>query len=280
MKKSSEKIVPVTNDLHGKFDEMVSAVLGETPPKNATAPIIKNKATVEAWSIPLQEIYNNETVRLDASHYDRQTAAALSALEKSGYPLVPLSALADVNLPGQFVRIWAEDEKYGYTYVNATDLMSLTGIGVLSGEPRYLSKETETDIEELIIREGWLLITCSGTIGRVFYVSKRFDGWVATHDLIRVVPKPGVPVGFLHAYLTSPSAQMQILGHTHGGQIDHVTHHQVAGVMVPSLPDGEIREIHRRTMQAINLREKSIAELKDVSEGIQGALNKIAKKKA
>ncbi|CCD28627.1 hypothetical protein CAGGBEG34_100020 [Candidatus Glomeribacter gigasporarum BEG34] len=60
--------------------------------------------------------------------------------------------------------------------MNATDLMSLTGIGNFSGNPRYLSKETDVDMEELIIHEGWLLITCSGTIGRVFYVPKRLDG--------------------------------------------------------------------------------------------------------
>lgn len=146
--------------------------------------------------------------------------------------------------------------------------MSLSGIGILSGDARYLSRETETDIEELIIREGWLLMTCSGTIGRIFYVSKRFDGWVATHDLIRIVPKAGVPVGFLHAYLTSPAAQKQILGHTHGGQIDHVTHHQIGGILIPQFDKDEKLKIHTRTMRAIKLREKSIEELTQISDGI------------
>ncbi|MHB8347392.1 MAG: restriction endonuclease subunit S [Acidiferrobacterales bacterium] len=259
---------PVTNDLYGKFDEMVSGVLGEKPGTNQTGSVITNKAAVASWSIPLQKLYDNDTVRLDASHYDQDTASAISDLASRGFELDPLSSLADVRLPGQFVRIWAAEEKYGYTYVNATDLMSLTGIGVLSGNARYLSHETDTDIEELIIREGWLLMTCSGTIGRVFYVAKRFDGWVATHDLIRIVPKAGVKVGFLHAYLTSPAAQKQIMGHTHGGQIDHVTHHQIGGVLVPRIDDDEKLKIHTRTMQALNLREKSIEELKDISDGI------------
>src|SRR5260363_264485 len=70
--------------------------------------------------------------------------------------------------PGQFVRIWAEEKTYGLPYVNATDLMSLTGIGNFSGNPRYLSKETDVDMEK------------------------------------------------------------QITGHTHGGQIDHVTHIRLA----------------------------------------------------
>lgn len=261
----------ITNDLHRVTDE--EADIAQVEKKENGEPIksnliVRNKASVESWSIPLQEIYSNETSRLDASHYDQETAAALRELTQSGFELHKLSDLADVRLPGQFVRIWAEDARYGLTYVNATDLLSLCGIGTLSGATRYLSMETETNIDELIIREGWLLVSCSGTIGRIFYVSARFDGWVATHDLIRVIPKPGVPVGFLHAYLSSPVAQKQILGHTHGGQIDHITHHQIGGVLVPCIDKKMKKKIHERTLQAINLREQSIRELKIVSDEI------------
>ena len=87
-------------------------------------------------------------------------------------------------------------------------------------------------------------MTCSGTIGRVFYVPKRLDGWVATHDLIRIIPKGDSLAGYLYAWLSQPDAQTQILSHTHGGQIDHVTDKQVGTVLVPRLPpptvDGSI----------------------------------------
>src|SRR5260364_136525 len=130
--------------------------------------------------------------------------------------------------PGQFVRIWAEEKTYGLPYVNATDLMSLTGIGNFSGNPRYLSKETDVDMEELIIHEGWLLIRAQGLSGVFSMFPSGLTDRCATHDLIRIIPKPGIPVGFLHAYLSSPVAQKQITGHTHGGQIDHVTHIRLA----------------------------------------------------
>lgn len=65
-----------------------------------------------------------------------------------------------------------------------------------------MSRESETDVEALIIQEGWLLMTCSGTIGRVFYVPKRLDGWAATHDLIRIVPYDKNITGFLLSWLT------------------------------------------------------------------------------
>jgi hypothetical protein len=149
--------------------------------------------------------------------------------------------------------------------------MSLMSIG--SAEERFLSQETNTDINELVIKKGWLLLTCSGTIGRLFYVSENMDGWVATHDLIRIIPNNGVLVGFLYAYLSSPVAQKQILGHTHGGQIDHVTHHQVGKVLVPKLDDGLIVGIHKQAMQALNQRSKAIEQLVEAVGTIQSSLN-------
>lgn len=260
-----------TNDLHGRFDEMVDAVLGVPPAKTAA---IANRAAVETWEVPLQDIYTNGDIRLDASHYNRDTAQALEQLRECGYELKPLSEIASVLLPGQFVRIWAKDKVHGIPYVNATDLMSLTGIGLMEGGMRYLSRQTEVDIAELTIREGWLLMTCSGTIGRVFYVPKRLDQWVATHDLIRIIPSDKEYTGFLHAYLSSSIAQKQILGYTHGGQIDHVTHHQVGTILVPMLGADVIKTIHRRTMQALKMREQAVDGLEKIAADISTAIAK------
>lgn len=236
--------------------------------------LVKNRAAVETWSVPLHDIYDNPNLRLDASHYDRETANALQELRKSGYKLKRLSEIADVRLPGQFARIWAKDAQHGRRYINATDLMSLNSIGV--ADERYLSNETKTDIDELVINKGWLLLTCSGTIGRLFYVTERMDGWVATHDLIRIVPNADVPVGFLHAYLSSPVAQKQILGHTHGGQIDHVTHHQVGGVLVPELGKDQVDGIHKEMMNALRQRERAIAQVSEIANSVAQGLKGLA----
>ena len=112
-------------------------------------------------------------------------------------------------------------------------------------------------------------MTCSGTIGRIFYVTDRLDGWVATHDLIRVIPHNNVPVGFLYAYLSSPMAQRQIAGYTHGGQIDHVTHHQVGGILVPVVDELEMNDIHMRTLKALEQREQAILDICDACNDLQ-----------
>lgn len=223
---------------------------------------------VESWTVSIEDIFGNSSIRLDASHYDPQAFTAMRRLEESGFELKRLSDLASVELRGQFTRIWAQDEKYGVRYLNATDMLSLLALGVPAGGLRFLSHATETDVNSLLIREGWLLMTCSGTIGRIFYVPKRLDGWAATHDLIRIVPNDPNMTGYLHAWLETPLAQVQIMTHTHGGQIDHVTDRQVAEVLVPLLPEDQRKRINHDVMKALHAREEAIGVLTKAWSGL------------
>ena len=215
----------------------------------------------KAWSVPFDEIVSNTGMRLDARHFNPETAKAIQSLRETGFELQPLSSLATVELRSQFTRIWAKDQAYGLPYMNATDLLSLMALGAPSGGTRYLSFVTETDVNGLVVREGTLLMTCSGTIGRVFYVPERLDGWAATHDLIRIVPHQKEMTGYLFAYLSTSEAQHQILSHTHGGQIDHVTDAQVAECLVPIPPKDHTALVSEKVMTALLSREEAIKDL-------------------
>lgn len=232
-----------------------------------------SKPSVKTWLTSVSSIFDNGEFRFDAPHYDPTVSEAKLKLKNSAYETVPLSSLADVYLRGQFTRIWANDEKHGYKYLNASEMLSLMTLGIPSGGYRYLSYATETNLDALIVREGWLLMSCSGTIGRVFYVPKRLDGWAATHDLIRIVPKYDGIVGFLMSWLNSDIAQSQILSHTHGGQIDHVTDVQVGKVLVPVLPKTLTASINNRTLEAINARDNAIESLLKVWQETNDVLN-------
>jgi type I restriction enzyme S subunit len=244
-----------------ELDEIVDRVLGYDPESKASRANPEGRAEVEAWLVPISDIFAGDDLRLDAAHFNPTTTGVIGELQKSGHELSPLSKWARVELRGQFTRIWAQDQANGVPYFNATDMLSLLALGVPAGGPRYLSHATDTDIDALIVREGWLLMTCSGTIGRMFYVPKRLDGWAATHDFIRIIPNQPDVAGYLYAWLSSSQAQSQILSFTHGGQIDHVTDDQVGGVLVPKIADIEIGKINESVMKALKAREKAIESL-------------------
>ena len=247
-------------DTPPELDQIADVVLAYNPNKKSSALDEPDSPAVESWSTSIQSIFANSDVRLDATHFDLSATNAVSQLEASGYELNKLSDMVSVQLRNQFTRIWAKDSVHGTLYLNATDLLSLFALGVPAGGYRYLSHATETNIDALIVRKNWLLLTCSGTIGRVFHVPKRLDGWVATHDLIRIIPKSDI-AGYLYAWLSTPIAQAQILSHTHGGQIDHVTDAQVSDILVPRLPGDEEKAINKAVTRALLAREKAIETL-------------------
>ncbi len=219
-------------------DAITNTVLAFKPPAETPRP------EPTAWSVSIERILANGGLRLDAAHFDPELDACLKRLDETGLDLEPLHDLADVVLPGIFERVWATDAKHGLPYLNATDLLSLFAIG-LPAKERYLSRKSKVDMDALVIRRNWLLMTCSGTIGRVFHVPKRLDGMV----------------DYLFAWCMTNAARTQILAHTHGGQIDHVTDKQVGEMLVPMLPKAEARTLDRAVLRALKLREAGLQKL-------------------
>lgn len=217
----------------------------------------------KSWGLSIGRVFEDMGLRFDAARFSPDLDSCVEGLRASGLPLRPLHDLADLSInasmPRRFERVHVDDERNGLPYLNATDLLSLFAVG-RPVQQRFLSRQGDTRLQGLVIRQNWLLMTCSGTIGRVFHVPQRLDGWVATDDLIRICPKPGL-VGYLFAWCMTPAAQVQVLAHTYGGQIDHVTDAQVGRMLVPMLPDLEARKLDEDVLSALEARERGLAQL-------------------
>ena len=235
-----------------EFEATVDALVGAPD---------RPQADVESWSAAIDAVFADTDLRLDASSYDPQVVGLAGELADRGIGVEPLGDFATIILPSRFERVWASDAEHGVSYLNATDLVSLFSFGTPGGEMRYLSHATDYDVESLLIREGWILMTCSGTVGRVFYVGERLNGWVATHDIIRIVPNDPEMTGYLYAWLSTDKARVQVGGRQHGGSITHVTADHVSALPVPRLGDAEEARIGARTMEALEGRERAIKSL-------------------
>lgn len=264
--------------IDASFDDVVGAIFGngstksDPPTQPDYAALIRELTLPKGWSVPLVDVVGQKQVRLDAEHYDPLVIENDKRLRGLGFNLKPLSDFADVRLPSMFTRIWAKDRQHGIPYINATDLMSYFALGVPAQE-RFLSRASEVKMENLIIREGMILISCSGTIGRVFDVPKALDGSAGTHDIVRIVPHEPLYRGFLRAYLISSLAQTQILSHTHGGQIDHVTDEQVGSCLVPDLPMTAIKLISELADKSAASRAEGLTLLENAEAQLQKVLS-------
>jgi hypothetical protein len=122
---------------------------------------------------------------------------------------------------------------------------------------RFLSKKLTENAPDYFVKENWLLITASGTIGIPILATKEKESYFVSHDLIRFVPRGDTPVGYLYAWLASRLAKPLMTRQEYGGIIKHLEPHQIESLPVPLLPDEEIREIDTTIRRAWALREEA-----------------------
>ncbi len=89
--------------------------------------------------------------------------------------------------------------------MNSLRRLMFSLMGTLRHNPlKYLSREQE-HLDEVTVRKGWLLVTRSGTVGRVTMCPEEWDGWAASEHIIRVAPhNDGCLGGYLLSFLASP----------------------------------------------------------------------------
>lgn len=215
------------------------------------------KATHLGFAISSRELRKGDR-RLDASNYARESMRLRSILDDSGFLLVPIMSFTDPEVPesvfnlGRFKRVWADDSETGYPYLSASEILLRKPM-----RTRFVSKKKTENVERFFAKEGWILMTCSGTVGQPMVVTKKWADYFYTHDLIRILPKE-TETGYLYAYMSSKFAQALLTKDQYGGTVKHLEpHHVFESIRVPVLPDDARAKIHQLIMKAYDLREQA-----------------------
>ncbi|MHA2497546.1 MAG: hypothetical protein ACXAEI_18915, partial [Candidatus Hodarchaeales archaeon] len=89
----------------------------------------------------------------------------------------------EIRLVKRFKRHYVKSPNFGFPF------MSGKNITQVAPSVKYLSSEMhKEDYETLKIEKGWVLVTCSGTIGRIALVWDEWNGWALTQHAIRIIP--------------------------------------------------------------------------------------------
>ena len=206
--------------------------------------------------------------RLDGSYYDPIVKAIEQHIAKTAKEIVKVGdsrISKSIILPGRFKRVYVE-EGDGVPFIGGKQIFELD-----PNNKKYLSPmRHENRIKgELTLRENMIVITCSGTIGKVTIVPKHWDGWTANQHIIRVVPPNDEIAGYLHAWLSSDYAYPLITRYTHGAVIDEINDVQVSEIVVPLLHDKKMQceindrvlEANRKRTEAYNLEQEALKVL-------------------
>jgi type I restriction enzyme S subunit len=216
----------------------------------------------QAFSVKVSEIED----RFDASFHVPVVRTVVQVLQKGKYTPVRLGNLADrVFLPSRFKRIYVPKE-YGVPFLQGSHLPQMRPYDL-----KYISKKANAKhIDECVILPGYVLVTRSGTIGRIGLVSSAQEGWTASEHLLRIIPnKKQDHPGYIAAFLMTPYGQHQLTAKIYGGVVDELTEEDTCAVWIPNAPLDLQAEIGERVVKAFELKDEANA----VEERATEALN-------
>jgi len=234
---------------------------GEKIPDDETAAVAKTyldwkkklpaTSQVKFCAIKLSEVIARGC-RLEAGVYDVDAMNARQFILSGKFPVTTINKLADSYVCGRFKRIW----------LKKSDLPIYQPSSIVDIYPKpdgYISAITATDIDALRVHAGQILLTCSGTIGKVAFVSKTLDDKIFSHDLLRITPKNNFDAGYIYAFLKSKIGNQILLTNSYGAVITHIEPEHLENIPVPDAPPLLKQKIHSLIVQSYNLRDESNA---------------------
>ena len=223
--------------------------------------VLENPAT--KWcSVTLSDVIDRGK-RLDASVFDVEAKQARDLILKGKNPVAFLggnNGITSSYTGARFKRIWLKKS-------NLPIYQPSSIVDIKPTPDGYISHLTQVNIDNLRVRKGQILMTCSGTIGKVSLVSNTLDNCIFSHDLLRINCNNDLDIGYIYTYLKSRVGNKILLTNSYGAVITHIEPEHLASVPIPNAPEEIKKKIHDLIMCSYELRDES-NELLDKAEQI------------
>lgn len=204
-------------------------------------------------SVSLKEVLNNK-LRFEARSFSIEAKFAFEKIQncKNGfskfYPNE--SFVVDAYHAPRFKR----------NYINKTVPNSVGFLGsaeMLNAKPEAIKFITKNQAEQknLFIKQGTVLISCSGTIGKTTFVNRTLEKFAFSQHIIRLICKENP--GYVYAFLNTSVAQAQIQSLIYGAVIPEIEPHHLEKIIIPNAPESLKKEIHELVIESYDLRDES-----------------------
>jgi len=210
------------------------------------------KVDVKNYCVPLNELCN----RFDSTYHNPIVEKILDSFFDSEALVRPLNEFAkDIYIPGRFKRIYLEEHNSGVPFFSGRCIHELD-----PSNKKYISALIHKDRigSQLTIKENMLLITCSGTTGKVCIVPEHWDNWVMTHDIVRLIPTSIEMTGYIYVFLNSDFGRILLQRSNYGSVVQHieVPHVQDTPIAIPKDQE-KIKQINDLALDANRLRAQA-----------------------
>ena len=191
--------------------------------------------------------------RLDASYHIPMSETIVGIMQAAPHKPIPLGHICDrIFHPGRFRRTYVS-ARYGVPFIQGSHIPLVRPF-----VQKYLARSDERNVSQCRVSSRWVLITCSGTIGRVGVVSNAADGWAASQHIARLVAKePEYNPGYIAMFLMTPYGQHQVLAKVYGAVIDELTADDLSQVLIPNAPKAVRDSIGNKVLEAFEYKAQA-----------------------
>lgn len=196
--------------------------------------------------------------RFEASYHDPVAEQAMEDLHASN---TQVADLGDSRVTREIRPITKFRKR---VYVPTGGIPLLAGKQIFQVDPvdvKGLAKGAHMkDLPEIALETNMILVTRSGTIGRVQIIPAYMSRWTATEDATRCIAASDMNPGYLYAWLASEYGKKLITRHSYGSVVRHIDKDMLASVPVP-LADASTRtEVGDLVLKANDLRHEAWAK--------------------
>ncbi len=226
-------------------------VVALTQKKYQSQKTTPEKAPPFKWTtVSIHEVVEKD-YRLEASVYGIEGRQARKDLEKCKWDIVHFGDVFIDNAfyLGRFKRIYV-DKINGIPFILPSQITE-----IYPKANKYISPETNVDIESTRVKKGQVLLTRSGTIGVVSFVSKTLEGQSLSDDVIRI--ETSEYAGYVYAFLKSRIGRLLIETNNYGAVISHIEPEHLNNVPIPNPSAILKQQIHDLIEQSFQLRDES-----------------------
>lgn len=209
-------------------------------------------------SFVAKKAFNSDGYRFDASFHLSEGVAVKRKITACPYSLLSVGEVSsDVFYGNRAKRVYVSDLSHGIPFLSGSDILALNLDNV-----KLASRKYTPGIEQLRLKEGWILVSRSGTVGKTAWSNKIHAKMLATEDVIRIIPNNTILGGCLYAYLSSKYGYSLLTQGTFGAVIQHIEPEFVRGIPVPKFADSFQREVHELICESSVLREDAEKEIR------------------
>lgn len=214
-------------------------------------------------SVSLKEVFNNK-LRLEANAFNLEAKVAKEKILSNKYGIVKLWS------KNGLVETAYHRPRFKRIYVDRKEIPFFQPSSITEVYPKpskYISAKTETKLESLRVKKGMLLMTVSGTIGKVAIVGNKLDNQVFSHDMLRLIGKGKYDTGYIYCYFLTDTGQNILQSNNYGAVIKHIEPEHLQNIIIPNAPETIKKEIHELIIESYDLRDES-NDLFDKAESI------------